>query len=35
MALAILLIDGEAEDMDFNKKKKFKVDKVGKLFKVL
>ena len=27
-------MDGEADDMDFNKKKKFKVDKIGKLLKV-
>lgn len=34
MAFAIFLFDGDAEDMDFNKKKKFKVERIGKIFKV-
>lgn len=33
MTFAIFLFDGETDDMDFNKKKKFKVDRVGKILK--
>jgi cytoplasmic FMR1 interacting protein len=33
MAFAIWLIDGEGDEMDFVKKKKFKVDRVAKLFR--
>lgn len=34
IALAIFLLDGEGDEMDFNKKKKIKVEKIIKLFKV-
>jgi cytoplasmic FMR1 interacting protein len=33
MAVAIWLIDGEGDEMDFVKKKKFKVDRIAKLFR--
>ena len=34
MAIAISLFDGRSEDNDSNKKKRFKIDKVGKIFQV-
>lgn len=33
ICFAICLIDGEGEDMDYVKKKKFKVDRIGKILK--
>ncbi|KAL5032354.1 hypothetical protein BDV3_000939 [Batrachochytrium dendrobatidis] len=33
MAFAVSLLDGDTDDRDFTKRKRFKIDKLGKLFK--